>query len=78
MVQQARREAGVEVTDRIELRLGGSEQLMTAARTHEGYVAEETLATAVVYDSEDAEPAPRVDVEGESLAVEVVKASSVH
>jgi isoleucyl-tRNA synthetase len=71
VVQQARREAGVEVTDRIELRLGGSEDLISAARAHEGYVAEETLATAVVYDGLDRQP---VDVDGEPLAVEVVKA----
>jgi isoleucyl-tRNA synthetase len=78
VVQQARREAGVEVTDRIELRLGGSEDLMTAARTHEGYVAEETLATVVAYDGADAAAPPRtpVDVDGEPLAVEVVKAGA--
>ncbi|HYV17041.1 MAG TPA: isoleucine--tRNA ligase [Conexibacter sp.] len=76
VVQQARREAGVEVTDRIELRLGGSEDLLTAARTHEGYVAEETLATAVVYNGEDARLRSPIDVEGEPLAVEVVKAGT--
>jgi isoleucyl-tRNA synthetase len=74
VVQQARRAAGVEVTDRIELRLGGSEDLLTAARAHEGYVAEETLATAVVYDGHDPTHPRAVDVEGEPLAVEVVKA----
>jgi isoleucyl-tRNA synthetase len=73
VVQHARRAAGVDVTDRIELRLGGSEDLISAARAHEGYVAEETLATAVVYDGESI-AAPDVDVEGEPLAVEVVKA----
>jgi isoleucyl-tRNA synthetase len=72
VVQQARREAGVEVTDRIELRLGGSEDLLTAARAHEGYVAEETLATAVLYDGESI-ATHGVDVDGEPLAVEVVK-----
>ena len=49
VVQAARREAGVGVTDRIELRLGGSPDLLGAARAHERYVAEETLATAVAY-----------------------------
>jgi isoleucyl-tRNA synthetase len=72
VVQQARREAGVEVTDRIELRLGGSEEMLRAARAHEGYVAEETLATAVLYDGESI-AAPAADVDGEPLAVEVVK-----
>jgi isoleucyl-tRNA synthetase len=72
VVQQARRAAGVEVTDRIELRLGGSEDLLTAARTHEGYVAQETLAVRVGYEGDP--DGGGVDVEGEPLAVEVVKA----
>jgi isoleucyl-tRNA synthetase len=71
VVQQARREAGVAVTDRIELRLGGSEDLLAAARTHEGYVAEETLATAVVYDGLRG---PQVQVDGHELAVEIMRA----
>jgi isoleucyl-tRNA synthetase len=71
VVQQARRAAGVEVTDRIELRLGGSEDLIAAARTHEVYLAEETLAVRVGYDGRDG---GELDVEGEPLEVEVVKA----
>ncbi len=78
VVQAARREAGVGVTDRIELRLTGSEELLGAARAHERYVAQETLATAVAYDagaSGDA-PAPApVDVDGEPLAVAVAVAA---
>ena len=49
-VQNARREAGLEVTDRIELTLGGDEELLEAAREHEAYVAGETLATSISYD----------------------------
>ena len=59
-VQNARREAGLEVTDRIELRLAGDAELLDAARAHEAYVAGETLATSVSYDGEPAQtPAPR-------------------
>jgi isoleucyl-tRNA synthetase len=75
VVQQARRDAGVEVTDRIELRLGGSEDLLTAARTHEGYVAAETLAVHVGYDGEYGAAGAPVVVEGKPLEVEVVKAT---
>jgi isoleucyl-tRNA synthetase len=50
-VQNARREAGLEVTDRIELGLGGDEELLDAARAHEAYLAGETLAEAVSYDA---------------------------
>jgi isoleucyl-tRNA synthetase len=49
-VQNARKEAGLEVTDRIALTLGGDQELLDAARAHEQYVAGETLATSVSYD----------------------------
>jgi isoleucyl-tRNA synthetase len=49
-VQGARKDAGLNVEDRIELALGGDEELLDAVRAHEGYVAGETLATSVSYD----------------------------
>jgi isoleucyl-tRNA synthetase len=49
-VQNARKEAGLEVTDRIELSLSGDEELIAAARAHEAYLAGEVLATEVVLD----------------------------
>ena len=49
-VQIARKDAGLEITDRIELGLGGDEELLAAAREHEAYLAGEVLATAVAYD----------------------------
>jgi isoleucyl-tRNA synthetase len=52
-VQNARKEAGLEVTDRIELRLGGDEELLAAARAYEPYIAGEVLATTVAYDAAD-------------------------
>ena len=44
-VQAARRDAGLEITDRIALTLDGDAALLDAARAHEGYIAGETLAT---------------------------------
>ena len=52
-VQNARKEAGLEITDRIELSLGGDEELLEAAREHEPYLAGEVLATSVAYDAAD-------------------------
>ena len=46
-VQAARKNAGLEVEDRIALTLGGDEELLDAARAHEDYVAGETLATSL-------------------------------
>ncbi|HKA67300.1 MAG TPA: isoleucine--tRNA ligase, partial [Solirubrobacterales bacterium] len=48
-VQIARKDAGLEITDRIALSLGGDEELLEAARAHEEYLAGEVLATAVGY-----------------------------
>ncbi len=52
-VQNARKEAGLEITDRIELSLGGDEELLAAAREHQPYLAGEVLATEVAYDAAD-------------------------
>ncbi|NYE35308.1 isoleucyl-tRNA synthetase [Nocardioides cavernae] len=49
-VQQARKDAGLQVSDRIDLTIAGPEATLSAARTHEALIAEETLATSVVYD----------------------------
>ena len=51
-VQNARKGAGLQVEDRIELALGGDPELLAAARDHEDYLAQETLATSVSYDAE--------------------------
>jgi isoleucyl-tRNA synthetase len=71
-VQQARRDAGLEVSDRISLVVGGSAALQTAARTHERLVCEETLATSYVVGEPDGEP---VDLgAGERATISVARA----
>ncbi len=56
-VQNARQAAGLEVSDRILLTLDGDPELLAAIREHQAYVAGETLATQVSYESLDgAEP----------------------
>ena len=52
-VQQARRDAGLDVSDRIALTIAGSEAVQAAARTHEQLITAETLAT-----SYDVQPGP--------------------
>jgi isoleucyl-tRNA synthetase len=59
-VQNARKAAGLDISDRIELSLGGDDELLTAARAHEPYIAAEVLATSVAYDAAEG-PAVRVD-----------------
>ncbi len=45
-VQQARRDAGLDVSDRIALTIGGSAEVLAAAETHEHLITSETLATS--------------------------------
>ena len=67
-VQEARKNAGLEVTDRIALTLGGDRELLDAAREHDAYVTGETLATSVAYDGAGGEPSR---VEGRELRIAV-------
>ncbi len=71
-IQAARKDAGLEVSDRIVLTLGGDDALLEAARTHEGYVAGETLATSVVYDG--AAEARAAAIDGRELRIGIERA----
>jgi isoleucyl-tRNA synthetase len=48
-VQQARRDAALDVSDRIHLTIGGPEDVVAAAKTHEALLKSETLALDVTY-----------------------------
>ena len=50
VVQQARRDAELDVSDRITLTLDGPDAVLAAVRGYETFVAAEVLATAVGYD----------------------------
>ncbi|MDX6640140.1 MAG: isoleucyl-tRNA synthetase, partial [Solirubrobacteraceae bacterium] len=71
-VQLARQSAGLEVSDRIVLSLGGDGGLLDAARAHEGYVAGETLATSVAYDL-DGDALSTTSIDGRELRISVTK-----
>ena len=69
-VQNARKEAGLNVEDRIALALGGDAALLEAVRAHEDYVTGETLAVELELDGEDGE-GTRTEVDGLQLVVGV-------
>ena len=48
-VQNARKDAGLDVSDRIALTLGGDDELVSAAHEFERLVADEVLATSVAF-----------------------------
>jgi isoleucyl-tRNA synthetase len=71
-VQNARKAAGLDVEDRIELILGGDPALLDAVRAHESYVAGETLAVELTLGEGEAaamDYSERSDVE--SLPLEI-------
>jgi isoleucyl-tRNA synthetase len=59
VVQQARRDADLDVADRIALTLDGPATVLDAVRAHEGFVAGEVLAVSVAYA-----PAPEPTLRG--------------
>ena len=71
-VQNARKATGLQVEDRIELRLEGDAELLAAARDHDDYLAQETLAVSVRFDG--AAGATEVSIEGRPLLVSVTRA----
>ncbi len=63
-VQQARKDAGLQVSDRISATISAPARMLDAARTHEALIAEETLATSVSY----------ADAVADEVTVEVARA----
>ena len=72
-VQNARKEAGLDVEDRIALGLGGDDELLDAVRAHEGYVTGETLATSLEL-GDGSERSATATVDGRELRISVLKA----
>ncbi len=68
-VQNARKAAGFEITDRIELELGGDAELLDAARAHQAYLGGEVLATTIGYAAADG-AATKIDDRVLTIAVE--------
>ncbi len=71
-VQNARRAAGLEITDRIALALAGDPDLLGAAQAHQRYLAGEVLAASVSYDG--APDGATVEVDGRELQIGVSRA----
>jgi isoleucyl-tRNA synthetase len=71
-IQNARRDAGLDVSDRIELALAGDDELLAAARAHERYVTGETLAVTLAYEDRDGS-ATDATVEGRPLRIAIAR-----
>ena len=81
-VQNARKTAGLQVEDRIELALHGAPELLDAAATHEDYVAGETLAVAVdlgataAQESSSMDYTEQTEIDGLPLSISLSRARS--
>jgi isoleucyl-tRNA synthetase len=74
VVQQARREAGLDVSDRITLTVEASDEVTTAVHTHQEFVAAETLATSVSLGAAGEAAFTGEAGEGETIRVSVARA----
>lgn len=72
-VQAARKNAGLDVDDRITLALAGDDDLLAAAREHRDYVAGETLATSLEFDGARDE-SQSAEIDGRRLSISVTLA----
>ena len=72
VIQQARRDAGLSVSDRIALAIDAPDSVTAAARAHEALVRSETLALEVAYRGVDGGAEGKVG-EGENVRVGVAK-----
>jgi isoleucyl-tRNA synthetase len=70
-VQQARKDAGLDVSDRIALTLAGSEVVRAAVEAHQSLVTGETLSTSLQWASVDGLPVELAD--GQTVAVAVAR-----
>ena len=69
-VQNARKEADFDVSDRIALQLGGDDELVSAARQHADYIASETLSEVIGWDPGDRASSITIDDRELLLTVE--------
>ncbi len=58
-IQALRKESGLDITDRIELSLQGSERVLEAVRSNEAFIKAETLATTLVIEGLDSSDATK-------------------
>jgi isoleucyl-tRNA synthetase len=68
-VQGARKNAGLDISDRVALTLDGDPRLLEAARQHQEYIAGETLALSVDYGSLNG--VEQVQIDGLDLRIDV-------
>ena len=62
LIQQARRDAALDVSDRILLTIAADDAWLEAVTAHESLIARETLATSIVTERTDTDDDPVITV----------------
>ncbi len=73
LIQQARKDAGFDVSDRISLTVSGDEVVIEAIRAHQALVCSETLALEIKLIETDSLDTPSTVGDNQQVAVAVVK-----
>lgn len=73
LIQQARKDAGFDVSDRISLTVSGDEVVIEAIRVHQGLVCAETLALEISLIETESLDTPSTVGDNQQVAVAVVK-----
>jgi isoleucyl-tRNA synthetase len=71
LVQQARRDAGLAVSDRISLTLGVPEELRRVVEPHAAFIAAETLATSLTWGLPGE---PTTELDGTPVSIQIARA----
>ncbi|CAB4893713.1 unannotated protein [freshwater metagenome] len=74
LVQQARRDAGFDVSDRIELTVGASERLQGQLAEHVAFIRSETLSTSLAWAGAESGGEMNTELDGEAVLIRVAKA----
>ncbi len=70
LLNDQRKAAGLEIADRIRVRLGATGRVEAAAHAHRDWIAREVLAVEFDVVAGVTDDAPRVDVDGDAVSVE--------
>src|SRR5262249_39930944 len=75
MVQQARKDAGLDVSDRIDLALDAPPAFLAAMKAHADYIKEQTLAVSLAAGKKKSEKEITSELDGEKFTIGISKAA---
>ncbi len=71
LLNEQRKATGLDIADRVRVRLGATGRVEAAAHLHRDWIAREVLAVDLVVEPGVADGVTRVDVDGEPVSVDL-------